>query len=96
MRRYHTEVEPPCSERYPAPIALCAADRAGKPLTPIELQARAGLRDVGVIDNATVVAVDDGPSPDALEVKLRNLPGGDDARRQSRVTASNSAGRHPA
>ena len=81
---WHTATEPPCSERYPAPIRFGLQTAAGKALTPIELQARAGLRDVGVIDNATVIAVNDGASPDALEVKLRNLPGGDDAGAKAR------------
>jgi hypothetical protein len=81
---YHTATEPPCSERYPASIRFALQTAAGKALTPIELQARAGLRDVGVIDNATVVPVTDGPSPDALEVKLRSLPGGDDASAKTR------------
>jgi len=48
---------------------------SGKPLTAAELQARAGLRDLGVFNNAAVVVVDGGPSPEALEVKLRKLPG---------------------
>ena len=81
---YQTATEPPCSERYPAPIRFGLQTAAGKSLTPIELQARAGLRDVGVVDNAAVVAVKDGPSPDALEVKLRSLPGGDDASAKAR------------
>ena len=81
---YYTATEPPCSERYAAPIRFALQTAAGKPLTPIDLQARAGLRDVGVIDNAAVVAVKDGPSPDALEVKLRSLPGGDDASAKTR------------
>ena len=79
---YHTATEPPCSERYPAPMRFALQTATGKTLTPIELQARAGLRDVGVIDNAAVVAVNDGPSPDALEVKLRKLAGRGRRRRQ--------------
>jgi hypothetical protein len=75
---FHTEVEQPCSTRFPAATRFSLQTGAGKPLTPVELQARAGLRDLGVIDNATVVRVEDGPSPEALEVKLRNLPAGDD------------------
>jgi hypothetical protein len=77
----HTEVEQPCSSRYPAPKRFSLQTAQGKPLTAIELQARAGLRDLGVIDNAAVVSVDGGPSPEALEVKLRKLPRtGDKAR----------------
>lgn len=75
---FHTEVEQPCSTRFPAATRFSLQTGAGKPLTAVELQARAGLRDLGVIDNARVVPVDGGPSPEALEVKLRNLPGGDD------------------
>lgn len=81
---FYTAVEPPCTERYSAPIRFALQTAAGKPLTPIDLQARAGLRDVGVIDNAAVVAVKDGPSPDVLEVKLRSLPAADDASSKTR------------
>ena len=52
---FHTEVEQPCSTRFPAATRFSLQTGAGKPLTPVELQARAGLRDLGVIDNATVV-----------------------------------------
>ena len=75
---FHTEAEQPCSMRFPAATRFSLQTGAGKPLTSVELQARAGLRDLGVIDNARVVAVDGGPSPEALEVNLRNLPRGDD------------------
>ncbi|MCZ7595840.1 MAG: hypothetical protein M5U16_13790 [Hyphomicrobium sp.] len=75
----HTEVEQPCSSRYPAPTRFSLQTGQGKPLSAIELQARAGLRDLGVIDNAAVVRVEGGPSSEALEVKLRKLRGSDDA-----------------
>lgn len=75
----HTEVEQPCSTRYPAPTRFSLQTGQGKPLSAIELQARAGLRDLGVIDNAAVVRVDGGPSPEALEVRLRRLRGSADA-----------------
>lgn len=74
----YTEFEQPCSTRYPAPTRFSLQTVAGKALTPIELQARAGLRDLGVIDNATVVRADGAPATEVLEVKLRNLPKGDD------------------
>jgi hypothetical protein len=81
---FHKEVEQPCSARYPAAtrFSLTAAD--GKPLTAIALQARAGARDIGVIDNAAVVEVAGGPAPQALEVKLRKLPGDADASASAR------------
>lgn len=73
-----TEVEQACSGRYPAPTRFSLRTSAGKPLTAIELQARVGLRDLGVVDNARVVPAEGGPSSEALEVKLRKLPGSAD------------------
>lgn len=80
----HTEREQPCSARFPAATRFSLQSSAGKPLSAIELQARAGLRDLGVIDNARVVQVADGPSPDVLEVNLRKLPGSDDPSARAR------------
>ncbi|MEI9898954.1 MAG: polysaccharide lyase [Hyphomicrobium sp.] len=80
----HTEVEEPCSARYPAASRFSLQTSGGKPLSAIELQARAGLRDLGVIDNASVVQVAGGPSPDALEVKLRKLPTAADPSAEAR------------
>lgn len=71
---FHTESAAPCSASYPAPMRFSLQNSQGKPLTAIELQARAGARDLGVVDNASVVRVEGGPSPEALEVKLRDLP----------------------
>jgi hypothetical protein len=73
-----TEVEQACSGRYPAATRFSLQTSAGKPLTAIELQARVGLRDLGVVDNARVAAVEGGPSSEALEVKLRKLAGSAD------------------
>jgi len=75
----HTEIEKPCSERYPAAMRFSLQTSEGKPLSAIELQARAGLRDLGVIDNAAVVRTTGGPAEEALQVKLRPLPNGADA-----------------
>lgn len=80
----HTETEQPCSARYPAATRFSLQTSEGKPLSAIQLQARAGVRDIGVIDNASVVQVADGPSPDALEVKLRKLPSGADVSDKAR------------
>lgn len=79
-----TEVEQPCSTRYPPATRFSLQTAQGKPLTAIELQARAGSRDLGVIDNAAVVRVDGAPSPEALEVKLRRLPGSADMSDRAR------------
>lgn len=69
----HTEAEAPCSARYQA-TRFSLQNAAGKPLTRAELQARAGLRESGIVDNASVVPVEGGPAPEALEVKLRKMP----------------------
>jgi hypothetical protein len=67
------EEEAPCASRYPAPMrfALLASD--GKPLSPLELQARAGPREWGVIENATVAAGTEVPTGAALQLKLATL-----------------------
>lgn len=75
---FHTETATPCSAGYPAPMRFSLHNSQGKPLTAIELQARAGARDLGVVDNAAVVRTDGASAPEALEVKLRNLPDGSD------------------
>jgi hypothetical protein len=69
----HTEAEAPCSARYQA-TRFSLQNAAGKPLTRAELQARAGLHEIGISDNASVVPVEGGPAPVALEVKLRKMP----------------------
>ena len=74
----HKDVEQPCSARYPAATRFSLHNSEGKPLSAIALQARAGLHDLGVIDNASVVPSQGGPAEDVLEVKLRPLPAGAD------------------
>ena len=59
----------PCSDRYHSMTAF-ALERAGAPLTAVDLQARLGGRDVGVIDNVTVGPVKDAPAPLAISVVL--------------------------
>jgi len=74
----HSDSTLPCSGRFGAATRFSLHTGDGKPLTAIELQARAGARDFGVIDNASVVAVTDGPAAEVMEVKLRKLPAGAD------------------
>jgi hypothetical protein len=69
-----TKTEAPCSARYPAPTRFSLRTSAGALMSPIELQARVGLREWGVIRNAKVVAAPDTPSGAALEVKLASVP----------------------
>jgi len=63
------EREEPCGRRYPAPTRFSLTTAAGAPLSPIELQGRAGQGAWGVLDNAKVVSVPEPPGT-ALEVKL--------------------------
>lgn len=60
----------PCAERYPAGFQMSFDGPGGKPMTPIDLQARSGSREWGLIQNASVVAGDKGSSDSVLDVKL--------------------------
>jgi Polysaccharide lyase 14 len=66
----HSDAEPPCSGRYPPAMQFALQNIDGAPLTPIELQAHAGLGEWGVLQNATVVPAGEGATGPALEVKL--------------------------
>jgi hypothetical protein len=66
---FQFEREEPCRGRYPAPTRFSLTTAAGAPLSPIELQGRAGQGAWGVLDNAKVVSVPEPPGT-ALEVKL--------------------------
>lgn len=61
----------PCSTRFPAPTRFALKTSQGTLLTPIQLQARAGARERGVLENATAVPASDAPTGEALEVQLR-------------------------
>jgi hypothetical protein len=68
-----TEEEAPCASRYPAPMRFALRANDGKPLSPLELQARSGLREWGVIENASVATDAKAPAGAALQVKLATL-----------------------
>lgn len=70
-----------CSSRYPTGLQFSLEASDGTPLTPIELQGRAGLREWGLLQNAAVVASKDGPTPRVLSVKLAATGDGDDVNR---------------
>lgn len=65
------ETETSCHARYPAPIQMSLRTAQGTLLTPIELQARAGLLEWGTSSNASVVP--QGADGSALKVKLATL-----------------------
>lgn len=59
-----------CSERYGVATQFSLQRSAGEPASAAELQARLGGRDWGVIENASVVTLADGPSPLVLQVNM--------------------------
>jgi hypothetical protein len=69
---FSEEKAPTCRELYPVPTAMALTSSDGRPLDAIELQARAGQNEWGVLENARVVKGDDGPPGGVLEVKLAN------------------------
>lgn len=69
---FQIEHEEPCRARYPAPTRFSLVTPAGAPLSPIELQGRAGLGEWGVLDNAKVVPIEEAPGA-ALQVRLASV-----------------------
>lgn len=67
---FHTNVEPACTQTYPAPLRFSLTSANGEPLSPIQLQARAGMREWGMSENATVVPEAGVPGGAALQVQL--------------------------
>lgn len=65
---------PRCSSTYPAPTQITFENDAGQPLSPAELQARAGAQERGMLENARVVAADGAPSRSVLEVRVSGTP----------------------
>ncbi len=61
---------PGCMESYERSAVFDLNSNDGRPLTPIELQARAGSGEVGIMQNARIVEVGNGPVPVAMEVAL--------------------------
>jgi Polysaccharide lyase 14 len=64
----HTETEAACRARYPAATRLSLNMSDGKPMTPMQLQARAGVDEYGVNGNTKVIT--DAPGGVAVEVAL--------------------------
>lgn len=67
----------PCATRYPAGKQFAFDTRGGKPLSPIEMQGRAGSREWGVLNNTRVRKAADIPRGFSLKVDL--APTGDEA-----------------
>lgn len=60
----------PCAGRYPSGFQLGFDGAGGKPMTAIDLQARSGSREWGLLQNASVVPGDKGASDSVLDIKL--------------------------
>lgn len=66
---FHTETIPPCVTQYGAGQQY-ALDKRGQALTPVELQARAGFREWGLLANASVEKTSGKPWSNSLVVQL--------------------------
>lgn len=60
----------PCVSRFPSGVQMTFDGANGKPMTPVELQARSGSREWGLLKNAKVVTGAGAPAGGALEVSL--------------------------
>jgi hypothetical protein len=60
----------PCSLRYSAGTQISLTKPNGAPLMPAELQARVGIGERDMAEKASVVRLDKGPVPIALDVKV--------------------------
>jgi hypothetical protein len=69
------EAAPQCESRYAGATEFALRNEEGKKLSPIELQARLGLTEWGILDNAKVVETGEEVAPDALEVKIEKGTG---------------------
>lgn len=73
-----------CSGRYAPGVRLSLTNGKGAPLTPLELQARSGLRGWGVLQNATIETAADTPQGASLNVNFA-ASGNDDEPGRSGV-----------
>lgn len=60
----------PCASRYPSGFQMTFEGSGGKPLTAIDLQARSGSREWGLLQNASIVPTAGAKRESVLEVKL--------------------------
>lgn len=84
------DVEPGCMPSYQRLATFDLQSSEGAPLTPIELQARAGIGEVGIMQNARVVEVNGGPSRLALDVSLAAPAAGGSEGSSTTSTAAGS------
>jgi hypothetical protein len=63
-----------CSDRLSNGVQFGLQDSAGSAISRTDLQSRLAGRDWGLMDNASIVKVANGPAPVALQVNLPKLP----------------------
>lgn len=68
---FSTKDHSACSERYDNSMAISLSNTNGAPLSPIELQARSGSREWGLLENASVTAGGAENGRPALNVALK-------------------------
>ena len=73
----YSEPTPSCGEQFATAASLPFETASGDLLSPIELQARAGRREYGLLDNARVIRTADAPASAVLEVSLGAAPAGE-------------------
>lgn len=64
-----------CTQRFAKPMEFSLKTRSGAPMTPVELDTRAGITGHGLLENASVVKLKDGPATTALNVRLAKNSG---------------------
>lgn len=67
----------PCGERFATTASLPLETSSGDLVSAIELQARAGRREYGLLDNARVIRAGGAPAPAVIEITLRAAPSGE-------------------
>ena len=72
-----TSTVTPCSDRYQTAMTF-PLERNGAAVTAMDIQARAGGRDAGLLENLEVVRLDKGPAPVVLRVSLPKGSGAPD------------------
>jgi hypothetical protein len=80
------EGTPPCSARYPAATELSLRNSENQPASPIELQARFGQDELGILTNVEIVKSNNAPAPELLQVKLFKPSSGSSASANGGLT----------
>ncbi len=78
---FRTDEVSTCATRYPAGKQFAFDSRAGKLLSPIELQGRAGSREWGILKNTQIVKAAGSPNGASLQVDLATTGDDDEPNR---------------